>query len=299
MSELHFTSPDGVSLNLRLPEQPTDTVPDYRSSVSPHKPTYQHTERAYSLPLPAVPSPTTRPFGNPTPVGLGGFLLANTPATITLLGWRDAGGPNGNESAAIGTFFYLGCLLEILCGIGEWINGETFNAAVFLILGGYFGASGAVLVPFYNALNGYGTTGATTTTTTTTTAAAETAYHDSYAIFLIFMGVLLLFFTIASVRLDICHVVLFACFTVCFPCLATSYFYMADGNDASARTFRIWGGIFSLAGSVILWYLFLGSLLESVDFPYLLPVGDLSKYVKGRTEYLGRRRHKTSMSCGL
>ncbi|KAI6826452.1 hypothetical protein KC332_g8871 [Hortaea werneckii] len=68
-----------------------------------------------------------------------------------LLGWGGAGGNNGNQSAAIGAYFYLGCLLEIICGIGEWINGETFNATVFLVLGGYFGASAAVMVPFYNA----------------------------------------------------------------------------------------------------------------------------------------------------
>jgi uncharacterized protein len=141
-------------------------------------------------------------------------------------------------------------------------------------------------VPFYNALQGYGAR-----------STAESAYHDSYAMFLIFMGVFLLFLTIASVRLDICHVALFACFTVCFPCLATSYFYMANGNDGLARTFRIWGASFSLAGSIILWYLFLGSLLEAVDFPYMLPAGDLSKYVQGRKEWLGRRRHKPSLSC--
>ncbi|KAK3068530.1 hypothetical protein LTR53_013823 [Teratosphaeriaceae sp. CCFEE 6253] len=245
MSQLHFTSSDGVSINLSLPEQRPDAVPDYRSTISPRKATYQQIERTISVPTTLVSADTPRRFGNPTPIGLGGFLLANTPATIMLLGWHGAGGRNGNESAAIGTFFYLGCLLEILCGIGEWINGETFNAAVFLILGGYFGASGAALVPFYNAIEGYGTNAA----------AADATYHDSYAMLLICMGVLLLFFTIASLRLDVCHVVLFACFTVCFPCLATSYFYMADGNEGAARKFRIWAGMFSLVGSVIVWYL--------------------------------------------
>ncbi|KAI7637606.1 hypothetical protein KC319_g14989, partial [Hortaea werneckii] len=204
-------------------------------------------------------------------------------------GWGGAGGNNGNQSAAIGAYFYLGCLLEIICGIGEWINGETFNATVFLVLGGYFGASAAVMVPFYNAVGGYGTD----------VDAAEAAYYASYATFLIFMAVVLPFFTIASVRLDICHVVLFACFTVCFPCEAMTYFYMADGNDSAAHTFRICSGVSSLAGSAIVWYLLLGSLLEAVDFPYLLPVGDLKRYVKGRSEKLDRRRHKTSMSCKL
>ncbi|RMZ30658.1 hypothetical protein D0859_05247, partial [Hortaea werneckii] len=270
--------------------KPTERAKRPRTRVSitvspqtPRKPTYPHTP----TPLPSTPvSPASSPkFGNPTPVGLCGFLLANTPATIMLLGWGGAGGNNGNQSAAIGAYFYLGCLLEIICGIGEWINGETFNATVFLVLGGYFGASAAVMVPFYNAVSGYGSD----------VDAAEAAYYASYATFLIFMAVVLLFFTIASVRLDICHVVLFACFTVCFPCEAITYFYMADGNDSAAHTFRVCSGVSSLAGSAIL----LGSLLEAVDFPYLLPVGDLRKYVKGRSEKLDRRRHKTSMSCKL
>ncbi|KAI6915013.1 hypothetical protein KC334_g273, partial [Hortaea werneckii] len=246
MSELHFCSPDGLSLKVSLPSEPTDLAPEYRSTVSPQtprKPTYPQAP----TPLPTTPaSPASAPkFGNPTPIGLCGFLLANTPATIMLLGWRGAGGDNGNQSAAIGAYFYLGCLLEIICGIGEWINGETFNATVFLVLGGYFGASAAVMVPFYNAVSGYGSD----------VDAAEAAYYASYATFLISMAVVLLFFTIASVRLDICHVVLFACFTVCFPCEAMTYFYMADGNDSAAHTFRICSGVSSLAGSVIVWYL--------------------------------------------
>ncbi|KAI7535210.1 hypothetical protein KC331_g12149 [Hortaea werneckii] len=189
MSELHFCSPDGLSLKVSLPSEPTDLAPEYRSTVSPQtprKPTYPQTP----TPLPSTPlSPASSPkFGNPTPIGLCGFLLANTPATIMLLGWRGAGGNNGNQSAAIGAYFYLGCLLEIICGIGEWINGETFNATVFLVLGGYFGASAAVMVPFYNAVSGYGTD----------VDAAEAAYYASYATFLISMAVVLLFFTIAS-----------------------------------------------------------------------------------------------------
>ncbi|KAK5164207.1 uncharacterized protein LTR77_009901 [Saxophila tyrrhenica] len=276
MSQLHFSSPDGIQFDLRLPDQIDNTpVPDYRSQAeTPHKPTQQTFARAYSSPPTINPAKPCHAFGNPTPVGLGGFLLANTPATMMLLGWHGAGGANGNESAAVGMFFYMGCLLEVLCGIGEWIKGETFNAAVFLILGGYFGASGAVLVPFYNAISGYGADGI----------AAQFAYHDSYAMFLIFMGVLLLFFTIASIRLDVCHVVLFACFTACFPCLAMSYFYMADGNASTARTYRIWGAVVSLVGSIILWYLFLGSLLDAVDFPIALPLG-VNGVVSGGTKH--------------
>jgi hypothetical protein len=34
------------------------------------------------------------------------------------------------------------------------------------------------------------------------------------------------------------------------------------------------------------WYLFLVQMLVSVDFPYTLPVGDLSRRIKGRSEML-------------
>ena len=132
----------------------------------------------------------------------------------------------------------------VISGIGEWIRGETFSSVVFFSLGGYFGASGATMIPFYNAASGYGAD-----------AAAKAAYHDSDAMFLIFMGILLLFFTIVSLRVDVCHVLIFACFTVCFPCLAVSQFYIAGGHQQMARSFRVWGGVMSLSGSIIVWYL--------------------------------------------
>ena len=121
-----------------------------------------------------------------------------------------------------------------------------------MILGGYFGAAGAVLVPFYNAIGGYGSD-----------AAADAAYHESYAMLLIFMTILLLFFTIASLRLDLCHVVLFTCFTICFPCLAASYFYVADGNADAARAARLRAASFSAIGTVIFWYLVSGSSIRN------------------------------------
>lgn len=183
-------------------------------------------------------------FPSPTAVGLVGFVLANTPATCMLLGWVGAGGRDGNEAAAIGAYIYFGCLLEILCGIAEWICGETFNAIVFLSLGAYFGASGIMMIPFYNAVSGYAAT-----------SGGLEAYNNSYASFLITMGVLLLLFTLASLRVDFCHVLLFACFTICFPCLAASYRYMGEENHHMAQTLRMWGSITSLIGTVIAWYL--------------------------------------------
>lgn len=70
------------------------------------------------------------------PVALGGFLLANTPATMMLMGWTGAGGGVGNVNAGVGTYFYLGAICLYAGGIGEWILGNTFPSVVFFTFGG-------------------------------------------------------------------------------------------------------------------------------------------------------------------
>lgn len=71
-------------------------------------PTPSHFEKLYLSPEQAVAGKLRLTFGNPTPVALAGFLLANTPATIELMGWRGAGGGVGNTSAGIGTYYFIG-----------------------------------------------------------------------------------------------------------------------------------------------------------------------------------------------
>jgi len=274
MSTFHLNSA-GFILDLKMKDPPpsshSETIPDYRSSYTDHDggveeisgSSFRPTpfEKAYLatptstrelLPSPirhqtAAPLTTSKMgFGNPTGIALGGFLLANTPATIMLLGWGGAGGGNGDESAAVGLFFYLGAVLLYFGGFAEWILGNTFSSTIYFTLGGYFGASGATLVPFYNTLAGYGTLG---------DAKAAGVYHDSYAMFLISMGILMVVFMIGSLRLDVVHVAIFAAFAVCFPCLAAAYFVGGNGRAGAGYTWRVVGAWMSLIGSGLVWYL--------------------------------------------
>lgn len=98
------------------------------------------------------------------------------------------------------------------------------------------------------------------------------------------MGVLCLLYAIAALRTNICLVAILVCFTVTFPCLTASYFYAADGNMALSNSCRIVGAAFAFAASLVAWYLWFSMILESVDFPFSLPVGDLSKYIKGKSD---------------
>jgi len=43
---------------------------------------------------------------------------------------------------------------------------------------------------------------------------------------------------------------------------------------------------------MIVWYLLLVQLLEAVDFPISLPVGDLSGFVPGNTERAEKKKNR-------
>jgi uncharacterized protein len=204
------------------------------------KPTPSNFEKLYLQPEQAVAGKLRLTFGNPTPIALGGFLLANTPATIDLMGWHGAGGGVGNASAGIGSYFFLGAILLYFGAIGEWILGNTFPAVVFFTFGGFWGTFGATLTPFFNAVNGYGDDPA--------------GFYNSFAMFLIFMAVLCFLYAIAALRTNLCLVVILVCFSVTFPCLAASYFYTASGVGPAASC-RIVGAAFAFVASMVAWYL--------------------------------------------
>ncbi|CAK4031258.1 GPR1 FUN34 -class plasma membrane [Lecanosticta acicola] len=249
------------------------------------RPSPSHFEKLNLTPEQPVAGKLRLTFGNPAPIALGGFLLANTPATIDLMGWGGAGGGAGNASAGIGAYYFLGAILLYFGAIGEWILGNTFPAVVFFTFGGFWGTFGATLTPFFNVINGYANA-----TTGKVDAAGEAAFYRSFAMFLIFMAVLCLLYTIAALRTNLCLVAILFCFTITFPCLAASYFYGADGLASMSSTTRIVGAAFAFVASMIGWYLWFSLILEAVDFPVVLPVGDLTKYVKGRSEKVKNER---------
>lgn len=49
-------------------------------------------EKLYLQPMNSVKGDLRKTFGNPTPLGLLGFVLGLTPLACSLIGWRGAGG---------------------------------------------------------------------------------------------------------------------------------------------------------------------------------------------------------------
>ncbi|KAL1968304.1 hypothetical protein VTN77DRAFT_2139 [Rasamsonia byssochlamydoides] len=227
-------------------------------------------EKIYLSPKSRVHGDLRSIVGNPTPLGLFGFLISLTPLTCELMGWRGAG---GGGAALIGVFYCMGGLLMPIAGILEFILGNTFPFVVFASFGAFWLATAITLTPFYNAAAAYDPSNP-----------ANPGFHTSYAYFYVFMGLLCLIYLICGIRTNIVFEIIFLTLTIAFGLLAGAYWQQANLNTALSNNLQIAGGAVLFVTCLAGWYLFFVQMLASVDFPYTLPVGDLSRVVKGRRE---------------
>ena len=101
---------------------------------------------------------------------------------------------------------------------------------------------------------------------------------------MLFMGLLSFIFLVVSIRTNIIFVVIFASLTAGFATLTGAFWQDAAGNTAlGAKLLGVSGGVL-LIGTIVGWYLLLVAMLASLDFPFTLPVGDLSYLIKSGTE---------------
>ncbi|KAK7430709.1 hypothetical protein QQZ08_002753 [Neonectria magnoliae] len=233
-------------------------------------------EQLYLSPKNNVKGQLRQTFGNPTPLALGGFLLCTTPLSMALLGWQGAGG--FGAGANVGAYFYMGGLLLILGGVGEWILGNTFPATVFGLFGGFWFTFGATIVPDYGAYGLYSTTGSAAD------GLSQEQFFATFAFFLISMAMLCTVLAIASIRTNIFLFTILLLLIPTFGCLSASFFAVSNGHAANALTYQHVGAGLLLAVSFLGWYMFLALVLQSVDFPFVLPLVDLSTVIPGRTQ---------------
>ncbi|KAF4996646.1 hypothetical protein FGRMN_4392 [Fusarium graminum] len=233
-------------------------------------------EQLYLQPHNNVKGDLRKTFGNPTPIALAGFLLCATPASMSLLGWQGAGG--FGAAANVGAYFGIGGILLILGGVGEWILGNTFPSTVFFTFGGFWLAFGTTIVPGSGAYSTYSTTGVAAD------GLSEPAFYSTFAFFLVAMAILCAIYTVASIRTNIALFTILLLLVPCFGCLATSFFSVGQGKAELALKCQHAGAGLLFVISMIGWYMLTSMLLLSVDFPVMLPLGDLSTIIHGRSE---------------
>lgn len=244
-------------------------------------------EKIYLSPQNNVKGDLRKTFGNPTPLALAGFLLSLTPLSCDLMGWRGAG---GNGAASTGVYFFFGGLLMILGSLGEFILGNTFPFVVFGTFGAFWLSYAATLQPFYNSYGAY-----VMDPTMPASAGLETSgFNASFAFFLLFMGLLCFIYLILSLRTNLVFFMIFLTLVPAFCLLAAAFWYQAEdyeGNAAYVKTLILAAGACTFVTDMCGWYIFFAILLASLDFPFQLPVVDLSRFVKGASDLNKHKDH--------
>jgi uncharacterized protein len=168
----------------------------------------------------------------------------------------------------------------ILGSFLEFILGNTFPFVVFGSFGAFWLTFAATLTPQYNASIAYDPTHPAAS-------ASNPVFAATFAYFQLYMGVLCFIFLICSLRTNIVFFLIFLLLVPAFGCLAAAFWKIAQGTPSALQTAlkaqHAAGGL-TFAVSLLGWYLFLVQLLASVDFPLNLPVGDLSRFIKGASE---------------
>ncbi|KXS99455.1 hypothetical protein AC579_8594 [Pseudocercospora musae] len=163
----------------------------------------------------AVKGDLRKTFANPTPVAVAGFLLALTPLSTNLLGWRGSG---GFGTTSVGSYFFCGGMLMTLGSVGEYFLGNTFPMVVFLTLGSFFLTFASTLVPDYGAYVAYAKD-----PTNPASGLQSPAFLSSFAFFLIGFAILSFIFCIAAVRTNALYMALMILLVPTFSCVATSF----------------------------------------------------------------------------
>ncbi|KAK4935550.1 hypothetical protein LTR10_023413 [Elasticomyces elasticus] len=256
-------------------------------------------EALYLNPERNVPNDLRKRLGNPTPAALIGFVMAATPYACANMGWRGAGGLGG---ALIPVMIFFGGILQIVGAIMEWILGNTFSMCLFFTYGTFWLVAGTQLVPAFGVGIHYSATG------DSLAGMSESAYYATFGIsthcqgissrqgsneetgfYYLTLAMVTTVFTVCSLRTNI--VFFSALFTLifAFACAAGAFWNLALGNVHAGERLTVAAGAFTFALTMMVWYLLIVQLLESVDFPITLPVGDLSQRIKGKKERLARK----------
>ena len=98
------------------------------------------------------------------------------------------------------------------------------------------------------------------------------------------MGLLSLIYLICALRTNLIFVAIFLGLLLVFVVLTASYWHLAAGHTVMAQKLQVAAGAFGFMAVMAGWWIFLAQMLASVDFPFQLPVGDISHLIVAGSE---------------
>ncbi|KAJ5350818.1 GPR1/FUN34/YaaH-class plasma membrane protein [Penicillium brevicompactum] len=227
-------------------------------------------ERLYLNPMMHRQTSLTKNLGNPTPLGLGAFVLTTTPLSCCLMAWR---GATGGGAAFTGVLILFGGVLLVLSSILEFVIGNTFSSVVFGHLGAFCLAFGASMTPAFNSAAPY-----SPSTMDTLAGLHSPGFLNTFAFFFLFMGLLMLIYALCATRTNAVYVAIFTSLILVFTLLAAAYWKLGKEDAVAGNRLTVGGGAALFFASMLGFYLLTAQLLDSVGFPLSLPVGDLSRF---------------------
>ena len=189
-------------------------------------------------------------IANPAPLGLSAFALTTFVLSCSNAGFILPSG--GGASVVLGLAFFYGGLMQLVAGIQEFRAGNTFGATAFCSYGGFWMATGFVLLP--------GTGIATALVSTKTLGPALGVFFLGWTIFTALM-------LIATLRLNGALVLVFGLLTLTF--LALTVGWLAGGALVPAGTWIQIGGWLGIVTALAAWYTALAGVLASVKLANL------------------------------
>ena len=190
------------------------------------------------------PAATT---ADPGPLGLGAFAMT----TFVLSMFNASLVSSAGEPVVFGLAFAYGGLAQLLAGMWEFRNGNTFGALAFSSFGAFWLSLFVFEVFFANSIPA------------ADAGHAVGLYLWAWAIFTTYM-----FF--ASLRTT-------AAVAVVFLLLATTFVLLAIGASGAHETVTHWGGYIGLATAAAAWYASFAVVLNSTFRRTVLPVVPLNR----------------------
>jgi hypothetical protein len=182
---------------------------------------------------------------DPAPLGLAGFALT----TFVLSMFNSNFVSSAGEPVVLGLALAYGGIAQLLAGMWEFRNGNTFGAVAFSSYGAFW-ISFWVLVTF--------------------SAAAIPAAHVGSAIglYLWAWAIFTAYMFIASLRTSVAVALVFGLLTITFILLGI-------GNSGGETSIIHWGGYLGLATAAAAWYASFAAVTNSTFGRVVLPVGPL------------------------
>jgi len=200
---------------------------------------------------------------NPAPLGLSAFALTTFVLSATNAQFLFNGIPPVTGAIALGLAAFYGGLVQLIAGIQEFRNNNTFGATAFCSYGGFWLAVAFTLSPLFGGKNLVDLIGT-----------ADAAH--GVGVFLlgwtIFTGLMLL----GTLRSNLALIGVFFFLFLTFLALTIGWLAGIPASGTGSLTWVNIGGWLGIVTALVAWYTALAGVLASTKSAFQLPVFPMS-----------------------